>query len=79
MLSSSYNNNNSSSGNSRRFERLDDSFNGDKWTNNVVIKRDDEEYEFGDLGRRSIVPEHGIRVRTTVTVTEGVDWQDDLF
>lgn len=64
---------------SRRFERLDDSFNGKKWTNNVVIKRgDDEEYEFGERGR-SVVPETGIRVRTTVTVTEGVDWQDDLF
>lgn len=65
---------------SRRFERLDDSFNGNKWTNNVVIKRDDDEdYELGDRVRRSFVPENGIRVRTTVTVTEGVDWQDDLF
>lgn len=64
----------------RRFERLDDSFNGSKWTNNVVIKRDDdEEYELGERNRRSVVPENGIRVRTTVTVTEGVDWQDDLF
>lgn len=45
----------------------------------MVIKRgDDEEYEFGERGR-SVVPETGIRVRTTVTVTEGVDWQDDLF
>ena len=25
------------------------------------------------------VPAEGIRVRTTVTVTESVDWQDDLF
>lgn len=64
---------------SRRFERLDDSFNGNKWTNNVVIKRDDDEYEFGERGRMSLVPQDGIRVRTTVTVTEGVDWQDDLF
>ena len=74
MLSDSHNSS------SRRFERLDDSFNGNKWTNNVVIKRDDdEEYEIGERGRRSVVPETGIRVRTTVTVTEGVDWQDDLF
>lgn len=74
MLSGSRN------GSSRRFERLDDSFNGNKWTNNVVIKRDDdEEYEFGERERRSVVPENGIRVRTTVTVIEGVDWQDDLF
>ena len=70
----------SHNGSSRRFERLDDSFNGNKWTNNVVIKRDDdEEYEFGERGGKSFVPENGIRVRTTVTVTEGVDWQDDLF
>ncbi len=74
MLSGSHNSS------SRRSGRLDDSFNGNKWTNNVVIKRDDdEEYEFGERGRRSVVPETGIRVRTTVTVTEGVDWQDDLF
>ncbi|KAL9063138.1 MAG: hypothetical protein Q9161_009620 [Pseudevernia consocians] len=74
MLSGSH------SGSSRRFERLDDSFNGNKWTNNVVIKRDDdEEYEIGERGGKSFVPENGIRVRTTVTVTEGVDWQDDLF
>lgn len=74
MLSGSHN------GSGRRFERLDDSFNGNKWTNNVVIKRDDdEEYEFGERGGKSFVPENGIRVRTTVTVTEGVDWQDDLF
>lgn len=76
MLSSSY------GGSSRRFEHLDDSFNGDKWTNNVVIQRDDngsEEYELGEGGHRRLVPQNGIRVRTTVTVTEGVDWQDDLF
>ena len=74
MLSGSHNSS------TRRFERLDDSFNGNKWTNNVVIKRDDdEEYELGQRNRRSVVPENGIRVRTTVTVTEGVDWQDDLF
>ncbi len=71
----------SSNGSSRRFERLDDSFNGSKWTNNVIIERDDddEDYELGERKRRSLPPENGIRVRTTVTVTEGVDWQDDLF
>ena len=76
MLSGSSYNSSSS-----RFERLDDSFDGSKWTNNVVIKRDDDdgEYELGERKRRSLVPENGIRVRTTVTVTEGVDWQDDLF
>lgn len=76
MLASAHNDS------SRRFERLDDSFNGDKWTNSVVIKRDDsgnEEYEIGDNGQRSLIPVSGIRVRTTATVTEGVDWQDDLF
>ena len=40
-----------------------------------------EEFALGDGDRRSHyeVPSKGIRVRTTVTVTERVDWQDDLF
>ena len=41
-----------------------------------------EEYEIntGEPGRDHFeVPTKGIRVRTTVTVTERVHWQDDLF
>ena len=43
-------------------------------------RKHEEDIGMGEVGdRRSVVPEKGIRVRTTVTVTEKVDWQDNLF
>ena len=42
--------------------------------------RESEEYQLDATGRgHDEVPSKGIRVRTTVTVTERVDWRDDLF
>ncbi|KAL9131858.1 MAG: hypothetical protein Q9217_000304 [Psora testacea] len=58
------------------------------WTRNVAITgggMDDggsEEYDIDTRADRRThfeVPTKGIRVRTTVTITEGVDWRDDLF
>lgn len=66
------------------FDRLQDMMIGSSktpWRNNVNVfgGRDTEsdEYELG--GPREALPARGIRVKTTVTVTERVDWQDDLF
>ena len=60
---------------------------GRPWVHNVAVTggkigvEGSEEYRLGsgDSGSHYEVPDKGIRVRTTVTVTERVDWQDDLF
>lgn len=57
------------------------------WMHNVNVTggragdSSSEEYVMGGTGTHSPrdLPRSGIRVRTTVTVTERVDWQDSLF
>ena len=57
------------------------------WMHNVNVTggragdSSSEEYVMGGTGTHSPrdIPRSGIRVRTTVTVTERVDWQDSLF
>lgn len=72
------------------FNRLRDTPDGSgskPWVHNVnvtggkVVDSGSEEYVMGGNGTHSPrdVPSSGIRVRTTVTVTERVDWQDTLF
>ena len=51
------------------------------WRNNVNVyggqDTASDEYELGNP--QEALPARGIRVKTTVTITERVDWQDDLF
>ncbi|CAF9907800.1 hypothetical protein IMSHALPRED_006500 [Imshaugia aleurites] len=67
------------------FDRLPDTGSGSSsktpWRNNVDVHGGQDtasdEIELG--GPREILPARGIRVKTTVTVTERLDWQDKLF
>ena len=69
----------------------DDSMITEPWRHKAQIRggahRDDggsEEYDIGGEGMvrdggGMYIPKTGIRVRTTVTITEKVDWLDDLY
>lgn len=67
------------------FDRLPDTGSGSSsktpWRNNVDVHGGQDtasdEIELG--GPREVLPARGIRVKTTVTVTERLDWQDKLF
>ena len=67
------------------FDRLLDTVSGSSsktpWRNNVDVHGGQDtasdEIELG--GPREALPARGIRVKTTVTVTERLDWQDKLF
>lgn len=67
------------------FDRLQDTMSGSSsktpWRNNVdVYGGQDTASDEIELGSpREAVPARGIRVKTTVTVTERLDWQDKLF
>ena len=75
------------SGSFNRLKESDGGMGAKPWMHNVAVtggRMDNagrEEYALRGGDRRSHydVPSKGIRVRTTVTVTERVDWQDDLF
>ena len=70
-----------------RLRETDSGTGGKPWVHNVAVTGGrigdggSEEYRLGNGDGESHyeVPDKGIRVRTTVTVTERVDWQDDLF
>lgn len=74
-----------SNGSFNRLRESDRSM-GKPWRHNVAVSGGttgdggSEEYHLGPTGRgHDGAPSKGIRVKTTVTVTERVDWQDDLF
>ncbi|KAF6220331.1 hypothetical protein HO133_003463 [Letharia lupina] len=73
-----------SKGTNGSFDRLQDTISGSSktpWRNNVNVyggqDTGSDEYELGNP--QEALPARGIRVKTTVTVTERVVWQDNLF